>query len=121
MATYKNDSRGRAVAMMHITKLVEEGYERSDSKECVKLTKQTSGKVVQLHDIVELKHNPATKTIEVTQRQEKHDIDKALSMLYGFSSPKVECKNAVKAGLFDQTDVDILREEFTAEDWIKKE
>jgi hypothetical protein len=119
VAVYANDSRGRSLAMLHISKLVENGYERTDvAGEKVVLKKITKqGKICSTTHIVEVKHVPATKQIEIVESETISGVSKAKRVLYGFASPSVECANAVRAGLFNEFDYDIMRGEYNSHDW----
>ncbi|WP_124118520.1 hypothetical protein [Paenibacillus xylanexedens] len=120
MSIYKNDRLGRDRILDEIGSLVEQGYARQDylgssvvlEKAILKGKRCTHNKVVRY-----VFH--AGKQEIYRQEEERFDgIKDVRDLLYGWSSPIVECHNALRAGLLDENDVSIYKMQYTDRSWI---
>jgi hypothetical protein len=119
MSVYKNDRIGRDKVIGNIEVLEKDGYTRRDyqgSKVVLEKTVIKGMKSIK-KDIVEFIFVRAKGEIHEVRSSKCTGLETIKEMLYGFTSPYIEAGNAIKAGLIDVADMNILKEQFTNSEW----
>lgn len=112
---YPNTREGRDRIIDEINSLTKQGYKRKDvANKCVVLQKQlgTKGKVCNETEVVSYVFVPDNAKIIKRVMNKSIGIERAKSMLFGWNSPKIEVANGVKAGMFNDGDLRILKQHY---------
>jgi hypothetical protein len=118
---YRNTHTDRAKIMEEIKRLIAQGYKRKDiANERVEMSKIIlKGKKCFEESVISFVFNRNEQTIEKIETSRFGGINEAVGMLFGWSSPRIEIGNAVKAGLLDKQDEQILRKHYKDKEWDK--
>ena len=119
-AKYKNTRSDRDKIIESINRLKSAGYERKDDKNLkVSLSLDVlSGKISKKTEIVEYIFYKDIGEIHEVTSYTIHNLAKLKKILFGFTSPFIEAKNAVRAGLIDKNDLAILKSQFEPKAWV---
>ncbi len=120
MTTYQNTRNGRNQILDEIGSLVSQGYTRHDYlNNAVVLEKVVlKGRRCTHKKVVRFVFNASKQEIRKETGERFDGVKDVRDLLYGWSSPKIECHNALKAGLLDENDVSILKMQYTDRNWI---
>jgi hypothetical protein len=107
---YPNNRESRDRIINLIERLQAQGYVREDKRNQSVVMKKVvrRGKVLSESKIVRFVFKPEDVAIEMVEESAFNDLDRVKKILFGWSSIEVEASNAVKAGIFNEIDKDIL-------------
>jgi hypothetical protein len=117
---YKNTKEDRDRIVESINILQAEGYSRKDypNQKIILEKVALKGKICKKVDIIEFIFIEHLKEIYRMDSQDIIGLNNLKSLLFGFSSPAIECENALKAGLISKRDIEIYKSNFTSEEWL---
>lgn len=117
---FNNDSFGRSKVLDEIGALIGQGYTRRDylNSAVVMSRLVAEGKRCSHFDVVRYSFDAEKQEIS-KKTYDRYDGVRNVkeNVLLGWSSPKIEVENAVKAGLINAIDASILKKQYSDKEW----